>query len=158
MTSFQEFLRKKADEQLNDDSRERRKEWIASLDRLCDQIVAWLKEDDTDGILEIIREEEPRSEARLGVYKVPALKLGLGEMTIYITPVGRNTVGSITPRGETPKPSLGRVDIRRLTRKYMLFRTVTEDHEVWYAVDEGFVNPKLFDKERLEEILLELLS
>lgn len=161
MTSFQEFLRKKAEEKGDDGGRRRRDEWMDALGRLVDQIVSWLKDDDPEGVLEIGRYEVTRSETGLGAYQVPYLKIHLGDSEAVLSPVARNTVGTIGPRGgvaETEKAE-GRVDVQDGLRlkKYMLYRAIKDGRDVWYAVDEKF-HVDLLDKDRLEAILQDLLS
>jgi hypothetical protein len=160
MTSFQEFLRKKAQEQGGEGVR-RRDEWIAALRRLVDQIVSWLKEDDPEGVLEIGRYEISLSEMSLGAYQAPYLEISLGESEATMSPVARNTVGTIGPRGGVAdlEKAEGRVDLKDGLRlkKYMLYRAIEDGRDVWYAVDEKF-RADLLDKDRLEAILQDLLS
>ena len=54
-------------------------------------------------------------------------------------------------------PADGRVDITDGIRKYMLYRTLKDGQETWYAVDERFQAAPL-DRSRFEAILQDLLS
>jgi hypothetical protein len=159
MTSFQEFLKKKAEEQDQSDLRSRRDEWVEAVRRLVTTIVSWLDEDDPEHILGIERYSMPRSEQGLGRYEVPFVKIRLGESEVNITPVARNVIGTVGPRGEVATKAEGRVDIQdgQRLRKYMLYRSIKDGVEAWYAIDEDF-KAEMLDKDRLEAIVQDLLS
>src|SRR5437660_12782519 len=99
MTTFQEFLQKKAIEERQPERRKRREEWIAAVNRLLDQLRAWLAESDPDQVLDIIPIRERAAEPALGAYDVPALKIGIGEAAVHVTPMGRDALGVIHRRG-----------------------------------------------------------
>ena len=157
MTSFQEFLKKKAEEQRDVPARERREEWVASLDRLWDQVVAWLKEDDPEGFLAISRGTTSLTERGLGTYDAPTLDISVGGSEVSMRPIARNVVGSVDLPGRAPRRADGCVDIADRSTRYRIYRIVEDGREAWYAVGERHkVSP--LDKARLEEILQDLLS
>src|SRR5438067_1384257 len=88
-TSFQEFLRQKAEGSNVKDRIRSRGEWLGALNRLRDQIRGWLHEADPDDLLEIVPYEVERVEQRLGIYDAPALKIRLGTDTVDVLPMGR---------------------------------------------------------------------
>jgi hypothetical protein len=87
MTSFQEFLHKKAEEQGQSARRLQRDEWISAVSRLTDQITAWLGEANTEGILDLIDVPFDKVEAGLGPYTIYGLKIGLGDLSVQVVPV-----------------------------------------------------------------------
>lgn len=164
-TTFQEFLRQKAEGTSSRDRIRHRDEWLGALDRLFDLIRNLLREADPDDLLEIVPYEVQRVEDRLGVYDAPAMKIRLGTDTVDLLPVGRFSVGHLTVHTlrrfpgesgglETPA---GRVDITNGERKYLLLRSLEGDQERWFAVD-GYSRATLLDRKYLEEILRDLLS
>jgi hypothetical protein len=155
MLTLREFLHNKAQEENQTQRRERRNEWIA--DRLIKQICAWLAEADPDKVLEIIPLDLEKAEPELGVYRVPGLKLVAGDASVQVVPVGRNVVGLVGPRGEVSLRAEGRVDITDGVRKYILYRTLQDGRENWYALNERF-EATVLDRGRLEAILVDLLS
>ena len=162
MTSFQEFLHKKAEEQKRGFRPDRRDEWIAAVDKLNRQIVDWLRESDPEQLLEIIPETVEKAEKGLGTYRVPALKIGVGNRMVRVVPIARNLVNPLLGDGTTLG---GRVDITDGSKKYMLRRILRDsspnregpDEAPWEVLDEHFgVTP--LDRGRLESILQDLLS
>src|SRR5262249_7175153 len=157
MTTFQEFLEKLARQQHHKERQERREEWIAAIGRLLGTLRAWLAESDPNGLLDVVPLEIERAEPALGVYRVPSLKIGLGDVSVQVVPIGRDAVGFVGPRGNGGIRTEGRVDITDGVRKYILYRTLQNQQEQWSVVDERFqVTP--LDRSRLEEILQDLLS
>ena len=110
-----------------------------------------------DNLLDVVPREIDRAEEGLGTYRVPALKVGMGEAGVQVVPVARNVVGFVGPRGDVGVRAEGRVDVTDGTRKYILYRTLQDGTERWYALDERFEAAPL-DRPRLEAILQDLLS
>jgi hypothetical protein len=127
--------------------------------RLVETIVSWLKEDDPEHILSIEQYLITRSEQGLGSYQVPCLEILLGDSKVIVSPVARNVIGTVGPRGDVATKAEGRVDIQdgQRLRKYMLYRSIKDGVEAWYAIDETF-KAELLDKDRLEAIVQDLLS
>ncbi len=157
MTTFQQFLEKFAKEQRQPERRQRRDEWIAAVGRLIEQIRAWLAESDPHQLLDVIPFEVEKWEPALGKYKIPSLKIGVGEEAVRVDPMGRDAVGVVKRLGENGLKAEGRVDITDGVRKYILYRTLEGGEERWYVLDERF-EPAPLDRARLEAILQDLLS
>ncbi len=164
-TSFQEFLRQKAE---GTDSRDRnrlRAEWLGALNRLLDLIRDWLREADPDDLLEVVPYEVQRVEDRLGVYDAPAMKIRLGPDGVDIVPVGRFSLGPVSVKAlfnlpvsrDKSDPIWGRVDITNGERKYLLLRFIDAGQDQWWMVDEQS-RTDLLDQQHLETILRDLLS
>lgn len=139
--SFREFLKAKAEEYGVRDRHRLRNEWLASLNRLLDQLQGWLREADPEGLLDIVRYRVSRTERGLGTYDAPAMKICLGAGDVDIAPV---TAGDfwlafevVTGPSESYSPPLraphtGRVDMTDGYRKYNLFRELSDDGESWF--------------------------
>ncbi len=155
--TFREFLETKAQQRQHKERRERREEWIAAVGRLIGQMRGWLAESDPAGVLEVLPMEVERAEPGLGTYRVQSLKVRLGESAVEVMPVGRNAVGTVAPSGEIAMHAEGRVDITDGVRRYILYRTLKDEREGWFVLDERFRAAPL-DRARLEEILQDLLS
>ncbi len=155
--TFQEFLEKQAQQSRHTERRERREEWIAAVDRLVKQLRAWLAESDPAGVLDVVPIEIERAEPDLGIYRIPGLKISLGESAVQVVPVGRNVVGTVGTQGDVARRAEGRVDITDGIRRYICYRTLIDGQETWYALDERFQAAPL-DKARVEGILQDLLS
>jgi hypothetical protein len=156
MTSFQEFLHKKAEEQHQGLRRDRRDEWILAVKRLNEQISEWLREADPEKLLDVMPLVFDKAETGLGPYKVPGLKIGLGDLSVQVIPVARNVVGSPRLLGDGAQLA-GRVDITDGIKKYVIRRILSEGAEFWEVLDEHF-GAAPFDQARLESILQDLLS
>jgi hypothetical protein len=156
MTSFQEFLHKKAEEQRVLSRRDLRDEWIEAVNRLILQIDQWLAEADPEGVLDRIDMPYEKAEKGLGRYTVHGLQIGLGDLAVQVIPVARNVVGS--PRLQGDGASLaGRVDLSNGIKKYILRRVLKGDEESWEVADEHFGAEPL-SRAELESILQDLLA
>ena len=167
-TSFQEFLRQKTEGSDWKDRGQRRREWLDALNRLFDQIRAWIREVDPEGLLELVSYEVERVEDRLGVYDAPAMKIRLDLDFVDIRPVGRFAIGTLLLRQlqalaanaqRCGDLSGGRVDMTNGERRYILLRSITDGQDCWYALagDVGGV-PTPFDANCLQAILRNLLG
>jgi hypothetical protein len=155
--TFQEFLEKQASEQRHNGWRERREEWITAVRGLLEQLQTWLAESDPGKVLDVVPIELRRIEPDLGLYLAPGLKISLNHAAVEVLPVGRNVVGMVGPHGDAGIRADGRVDITDGVRKYILYRTLNNGREKWYALDERF-QARPLDRSRFETILQELLS
>ena len=156
--TFREFLDKQAQQkQQHEERRQRREQWIAALDRLIKQLSAWLAEADPGRVLDVVRTDVERAEPGLGTYQAPSLTISLGEAAVLVVPVGRDVVGIVGSQGDIGIRAEGRVDITDGIRKYILYRTLKDGQEKWYALDEHFKAEPL-NREQLEKILQDLLS
>lgn len=156
--TFREFLEKQAEQRHHKERRQRREEWIAAVCRLIDQLCAWLAESDPDKVLAVVPMEIEAIEPGVGTYRVPSLKISLADAAVQVVPVGRNVVGIVFPQGDgVGIHAEGRVDITDGLRRYILYRTLKDGQEQWYALDEHLHAVPL-DRGRLEGILQDLLS
>jgi hypothetical protein len=155
--TLSEFLKDKSREMSQDERRKLRDEWSSAIDQLTAQLHNWLKEADTDGILDVVPELIEKREEGLGAYKVRSLEVRLGGATVRVVPVGRNVVGFIGPRGDVGVRAQGRVDITDGVRKYILYRTVEDGQDRWWALDDRYQASAL-DRGRFEAIMQDLLS
>src|SRR3954452_10351334 len=164
-TSFQDFLRQKAE---GAGIRERKRdgsEWLQALQGLLEQIEDWLRAADTENLLDTTRYEVERVEERMGVYDAPALKIRLGTDEVDVVPVGRYAIGPLSAQAiksllsveGADGPVAGRVDITNGERKYVLFRDLSSGQQRWYAVDDRS-KAVLLDRAPLEAILQDLWS
>jgi hypothetical protein len=156
-TTFRDFLQKRAEEEKHPQRKQMREEWVTALRRLLERIRSWLTESDPDRVLDVYGLELERAETGLGVYLAPGLKIGIGDASVIVEPIGRLAVGLVHPHGEGESPAEGRVDIKAGVRRYIIYRTLKDGQEKWYALDEHF-DARPLDRERLEEILVDLLS
>jgi hypothetical protein len=164
-TSFQEFLRQKAERSDWKDRSRSRGEWLGALNGLFDQLRDWLRESDPDGLVEVVPYEVERVEERLGIYDAPALKVRLGTDAADILPVGRYATQHVMVQTLQAIPenkwrwgdlSGGRVDITDGERKYQLLRSVEGGQNRWFVWDgKPPLNP--LDRGQLETILQDLL-
>jgi hypothetical protein len=174
-TSFQEFLRQKVEGSDWRDRKRLRSEWLDTLNRLLDQIRAWLRESDPEGVLELVPYEVERVEEQLGVYDAPALQIRLNTESADVVPMGRFTHVSPSIRNvayiqQRQDPHLtdvdrywlngpvGRVDITNGERRYLLLFSPADGEDCWYTWISGIPGPNPFDKAGLEAILKDLLS
>jgi hypothetical protein len=156
--TFQEFLDKQAGlQQHYKERRARRDEWITAVRRLIDQLRAWLAESDPRGVLDVVQVEIERAEPDLGAYTIPGLRISVGDSAVQVIPVGRNVVGTVFPPGDAGIRAEGRVDITDGVRRHILYRTLNNGQDRWYALDEHLQAVPL-DRGKLEEILQDLLS
>lgn len=155
--TFQEFLERHAQQRQHKEQRARREEWIAAVGRLLGQLRTWLAEADPAGVLEVLPMEVEKAEPGLGIYRIPSLKISLGGAAVEVVPVGRNVIGTVGPQGDVGIRAEGRVDITDGIRRYILYRTLNDGQERWYALDERFQATPL-DRGRLEGMLQDLLS
>ncbi len=164
-TRFEEFLKQKAEESDWRDRNRSRSEWLLTLNHLFAEIRKWLREADPEGLLEVVPYQVERVEQRLGIYDAPALKIRLGTNSIDILPMGRHVTNHLQLQNMLVIPSNvgrwgdlsgGRVDVTDGERRYQLLRSTEAGQDRWYAWS---VKPPLlvFDRDRLEEILQDLL-
>jgi hypothetical protein len=134
-------------------------EWRGAVDALLDQMIGWLKEADTHHLLGIERTTHDIREPRLGTYTVPGLRVGFGSRAIHVEPIARFPIGSMV--GDSLGQSLrgGRVDLRNLGQRYMIYRKVEADGSMrWIIVDDRDYRENPFDREHFEEAVKSLLE
>ena len=132
-------------------------EWHAAIERLFDQLRAWLKESDPEGVIEIEQGHQDVTEPGLGRYRVPRLNLRAFGKWIGIIPKARRTVGTATPpQKSAPQRAAGRVDITDELRRYVLYRFQEDGGDVW-LIDDLESGAKPLDQEAFERALMSYL-
>ena len=76
-------------------------EWQQALTQLYDQIGALLEEHRVGGAVHLRREQITLNEPFYEQYLAPALRIIVGEKTIYVRPIGRGTIGAVGGVGLT---------------------------------------------------------
>ena len=157
MPAFEVWLREKAESARKSDREQRRMDWVNSYAKLLNTIKNWLGE-----YAEYFQTESSvvdQAEQGIGAYRLDDLRIRVGDSSVRILPLGRNVIGRIDPGTGTSQRSSGAVDIMDEVggRKYTLYRIIQDGQDVWYVVDErGSVTG--FNKERFQEILMDLMS
>ena len=152
-----EFLQEKAKDETARERWRLREEWVGSVNRLIGQFQVWLREADTPGVLTTWMEEIEIVEERIGAYRVPMLHIRLNGTEVKVIPVASSAVGTIREGEGAGEKRRGRVDAITPGMRFIMYRTVRNDEEIWYAVDEHH-HSTLLDKSRFQAIMLELLS
>ena len=156
--SFKEWVEKMNEEARNNEQGQRRAEWLRAYGQLKDQITRWLREDGLEQQIQIHPERVQRRELGLGTYDLEGLQIEIGDESVKVEPISRNVIGYVNPPGGGEIRASGRVDLKSSAQKYVLYRTIQDGKDVWYAVDEGRYAVTPFTKERLQEILMDLMS
>src|SRR5262245_31930042 len=113
-TAFKEFLEQKAQKYQAEAVAGKAivDEWRTAIVGLFNRIREWIKESNSDGLIEISDGQEDISEPGLGRYHVPRLDLRIFGKWIGIIPKARKTVASAKPPLQSaPQRAEGRVDI-----------------------------------------------
>lgn len=157
--SFREWLAKQA-EQEGSAERQRRmiEEWKDAVAELCAQVIKWLAEEDAHHVLTVQTGMTRREEEGLEPYDIAVLRINLASRFVDLTPVGRNVVGGIGPRGDLGLRAEGRVDMRSRTRKYMLFWVASGEGKKWVIVDDDDYTIHELGKDTFVAALQDLLS
>lgn len=158
-TDFRDFLRQQAEKHQAEAraGKEMVDEWRGAVKRLFSQMRAWLKEDDTEGVIEIEEGQEDITEPGLGRYRVPRLDLRVFGKWIGIIPKARKTVGTAhPPQKGAPQRAAGRVDITDELRRYVLYRSQEDGRDVWF-IDDLQSEQKPLDQGTFERALMSYL-
>ncbi len=155
--TLSEFLQEKAKDESQRERFRLRDEWVEACKRMIGQFRLWLQNADSLGVLEIWTEDFDHLEERVGAYRVPDLVIRLGGTDLRVRPVSSSAVGKILEGDGAGNRLRGRIDIIGVGRKYILYRTVQEGEERWYALDMNY-HSTLLDQTRFEAIVQELLS
>lgn len=156
MPGLRDYLQEKAKEHNMVERLERRREWVAAVTRLIEQLETWLREADPQRLLSVYRTMRPALEQHLGHYEVPGLEVVFGDTQVRIIPMGRHVLRS-GDLGSPQTRAAGRVDITDGAKKYYLFRYVLDSTDQW-VVQHWNGTVKNLDREVFDEIMLELLS
>jgi len=128
-----------------------RKEWIAEVSRLFDEVESWLHKWAGKGYLTVRRSSVSLSEEHLGDYEIPQLELIAGPERIVLEPLGRHILGA-----------LGRIDLYlagfKSDARMVLWLEDVEGSRRWEVWTDRYGGPRLpFNQETLERIMTEWL-
>jgi hypothetical protein len=159
MTRLADFLKEQAAEQRRTapEMEQKRKEWVAAVERLIEQMENWLRQADSEMILRVERIRVEMLEEGLGEYAVPGLSIKLGTQRVEVLPRARNVAGAILLEdGKTYRPQ-GRVDLTSGGVPFVLYRVIRDQGDQWFLFPLQADKAKPFDNEAFEAILLGLL-
>src|SRR5687767_13966078 len=99
MTALSEFLKEQSRKYQADADAAKAvvDEWRSAVERLFAQVRDWLKQADTEGVIEIKESEEDIREPRLCRYRIPRLDVRVFGKWVGIIPKARRTVGAASP-------------------------------------------------------------
>ena len=155
--SFKEWVEQKDEEARSSEKAQRRDEWLRAYHALKSQIFEWLHEDG-GGRIRIESEWVRKNENALGAYDIEGFRVEIGDFSVHFVPVSRNVIARVNPPEGGEFRGAGCVDVTDGTRKYRLYRTIQDQGDVWYVVDEDRRPATQLSKKRLEEILMDLMS
>jgi len=154
LTSRAEIERERAGEKMAVQN-----EWRGAVERLIQQIVAWLRDADTLRILEIQDDFHQLREVNVGVYILPGLVIRLEVEEVRVVPIARNAVGPMEDiGGNRIGRTFGRVDLKNGGKKYMLFRIEREPIDRWVIVDDESYTVREFNRQTFDEAMQSLLQ
>jgi hypothetical protein len=143
-------------------------DWVRAVTALLEQLQAWAREADTDGIIELNMKEwwVPYKEEGIGVYKLPRLHLKLDTRSVWVMGKARNVADRIQPPGHpAPRQADGLViltdsasDDRAGAAKYYLYRLAEPDGDRWFLRHPLQQEVTPLDRERFEAVLVGLLK
>jgi hypothetical protein len=156
--SLKEFLAGEAEKLRSEhsDAMNKRREWIAAVDRLLAQMKDWLKEADPEQILMIQETSHKLRERMIGTYEAHGLSIGLGLREIRVEPVARYVAGPMSQDGTIR--AYGRVDMTNGLDRYMLFRTDRGADGTWIIIDQDRYRIQPFNQESFESACRSLLD
>jgi hypothetical protein len=134
--------------------------WRSAVERLFEQIKEWLKEADSEKVLEIREEPVQVAEQDLGAYVMPSLNIELDASRIVFYPRARRVVARIVPPGEkSERKAEGMVEIHDggvvTTRIYYLSDNGADRWIYQRSIDFG---TEIFDRRFFEGLLISLLK
>lgn len=143
-------------------------DWIRAVTELLNKLQEWVRQADTNQIIELNVEEYrfPYREEGLGKYKLPRLRIQLDTRAVWVLGKARNVVDRIRPPGGgTPRQADGVVVIAETALRdrigspsYYLYRLAEPDGDHWYIRHPLEEEVKPLDQERFEAILVSLLK
>jgi hypothetical protein len=159
-TTLSEFLNERARQEVAE--RQTRQsnveEWQGAVGRLLRQIEGWVREADTQGLLDVEQSRTVLNEAGLGRYSVPQLEISGFGSSVTVVPRARFTVYTgRPPHGEGRKRADGRVDLTDGYRQVILYRFRTEPDDIW-MMDDLKGPARQFDRAAFETVLLSFLK
>ncbi|MBP1971727.1 hypothetical protein J2Z83_003882 [Virgibacillus natechei] len=146
MSGFSDFLKKKKDENQQDEVNWNhiKSDWLQQVKLFMNQIEAWLHTAQEDRMIDIKEKRIMLQEEHLGLYDAPSLVLAIEKEEIEIQPIGRLIIGA-----------KGRIDIISSYAKYIVL--YLDDREWVYRKETDHGKFTDFTKENFEKILEDLL-
>jgi len=137
LVDFREFLKHKANESGARDRHHRRREWLDSVRGFMEQVRGWLDQADPEQVLDIQPYIVSRTEAPIGTYDAPALRISLGVGEVDILPIGRYVSARTWPKTSAVTVDLaGRIDLKGDSGTFRCYREVLDDDQRWEIWDE----------------------
>lgn len=163
MKTFKEFLQEQAEPLRREATanRERVLAWAESVERLIDQMMAWLRDADPQNFLWVDRRPvDLREEGHPAPHfpRFSRLTIMLGDRTVFVTPVIGEIVGPgiLRPKDRQLR---GRVDLTNGSFGFLLYGFVGPDgEESWTIVDDRTFESRPFTREAFEAALVSLLG
>jgi hypothetical protein len=97
--SLKDFIASQAEKLRNEESQaaHKRNEWVAAVDRLNQQIKAWLSYADPDhAILDVCETPYQLREEGIGSYEARGLTISVGRRELRVEPIARNVAGPLS--------------------------------------------------------------
>ena len=142
MDAFLDKLRKETPgaQTVEERFEQQKREWIADLGKLMEQLGSWLSKGEAEGLIRIDRRKIELAEEDLGLYEVPALTIHLRTThprSIKVEPRGMRIVGVVVEGAKTAARERltgaeGRVDLVCGAERVTLLRSRQRD---WKIVD-----------------------
>ncbi len=142
-TTFIEQLKERKEQR---EQQEKAKQaWLKELHALLDQMKAWLKEAQDNGVLQIHDKSVSLSEMGFGSYQAPGLVLLLGS--------SEKDAVLVHPQQKSYINADGRVDIFTQDERYILLKQV----DGWYITDQTHPKtPQQLTEQSFQALLLQL--
>lgn len=165
-----EYVRKEAEQLKKEVHRqeEAATEWKNAIDRLYEQLAAWvLAADGGNQLLRVTIVGGPLiQEPRLGLYELDNLLVSLGSRRITVAPRARYVVATIKPPGKEPHQADGMAEIKEGSMAdFYLFRLKEAGGDHWYIqsvarwnADPEYGNVEELTRDRFEAAILHILK
>src|SRR5437762_10008319 len=124
-TSLKDFLKQKAALYAAESEKNRLiiEEWQAAVDKLYNQLEAWLAGADPEGFIRRERSQIEVTEPSLGRYPISRFNLRAFGKWVSLIPKARKTIKRAhPPQKGASEEATGRVDITDEIRRYVLYR------------------------------------
>ncbi len=162
MESLKEFIASQAEKLRNEESQaaDRCSEWVAAVDRLNHQIMAWLTDADPDrAILEVRETPYQLREEGIGSYEARGLIIRAGRRALRVEPIARNVAGPLSSTGVIHvSRAYGRVDLTDGLQKFMIFRIEKVPEDRWSIIEQDGFRMQAFDQVAFEGAFKALLE
>jgi len=160
--SLKDFIASQAEKHRNEESQaaHKRNEWVAAVDRLNQQIKAWLSSADPDhAILDLCETPYQLREEGIGSYKARGLTISVGRRELRVEPIARNVAGPLSSTGVIHvSRAYGRVDLTDGLQNFMIFRVEKVPEDRWSIIEQDGFRMRAFDQFAFEEAFKALLE